>query len=143
MRWEVFGRRTWDDPWTAVGAVHAPDREMALLLARDSFFRHGEGVDLAVVRLDDLHVLGDASLLEPSTDKSYRLQSGYTGLGDKRRRAHARAEEAGALVTKRRPPDKRVLAESHRPRGQARAPELVGTVDHAVTEPAPDAVTGA
>ena len=118
-RWEVFGKRTIDDPWTSVGAVHAPDVEMALLLAKESFFRHGEGVDFAVVRLTDIHPFGKPELLEFATDKDYKLQRGYTGLGDKRRRAHERAQEAGAVVSRKRPEDKRVLNTSHRGRGDS------------------------
>ncbi|MDP9405229.1 MAG: hypothetical protein M3O86_01290 [Actinomycetota bacterium] len=118
-RWEVFGKRTLDDPWTSVGAVHAPDRDMALLLAKESFFRHGEGVDFAVVRLDDLHVFGRSDLLAFATDKTYRLQAGYTGMGAKRRRAAGRAEAAGAVIDRPRPADKRVLNTAHRPREAA------------------------
>jgi phenylacetate-CoA oxygenase PaaH subunit len=115
-RWEVFGKRTADDAWTAVGAVHAPDRDMALLLAKESFFRHGEGVDFAVVRLEDMHTFGRSDLLEFATDKSYKLQSGYVGMGEKRRRAAERAREAGAVIDRRRPDDKRVLNTEHRTR---------------------------
>jgi ring-1,2-phenylacetyl-CoA epoxidase subunit PaaB len=116
-RWEVFGKRTVDDPWTSVGAVHAPDDEMALLLAKEAFFRHGEGVDFAVVRLADMHVFGRPDLLAFATDKSYKLQSGYTGMGDKRRRAATRAQEAGAVIDRPRPADKRVPNPAHRRRG--------------------------
>jgi ring-1,2-phenylacetyl-CoA epoxidase subunit PaaB len=116
-RWEVFGKRTLDDPWTSVGAVHAPDREMALLLAKESFFRHGEGVDFAVVRLDDIHTFGKPDFLTFATDKSYKLQSGYTGMGDKRRKAKAAAEAAGTVIDRPRPSDKRVLNPSHRAKG--------------------------
>ncbi|MBA2528561.1 MAG: hypothetical protein H0V19_01125 [Euzebyales bacterium] len=116
-RWEVLGKRTPDDPWTSVGAVHAPDVQMALLLAKESFFRHGEGVDFAVVRLTDIHPFGHRDMLTFATDKSYRLQSGYTGMGDKRRRAAARAAEAGAVIDRPRPVDKRVLNTEHRRRG--------------------------
>jgi ring-1,2-phenylacetyl-CoA epoxidase subunit PaaB len=115
-RWEVFGKRTVDDPWTAVGAVHAPDLQMALLLAKEAFFRHGEGVDFAVVRLADLHVFGRRDELEFATDKSYKLQSGYTGMGEKRRRAVARAQQAGAVVQRPRPVDKRTPNPVHRGR---------------------------
>ena len=118
-RWEVFGKRTLDDPWTSVGAVHAPDREMALLLAKESFFRHGEGVDFAVVRLEDIHAFGKPDYLEFATDKSYRLQTGYTGMGDKRRKAHAMAEAAGTVVNRPRPSDKRTLNTEHRARAGA------------------------
>lgn len=106
-RWEVFGRRTTDDPWTAVGSVHAPDRDMALMLAKESFFRHGEGVDFAVVCHDDFHRWPDPEWLEFATDKSYKLQRGYTGMGDKRARAAERAQSAGAVIKRSRPDDKR------------------------------------
>jgi ring-1,2-phenylacetyl-CoA epoxidase subunit PaaB len=113
-RWEVSGRRRHGDDWEPVGYVHAPDAEMALLLAKESFFRHGEGVDLAVAKDGEFRVLGDPELLEFATDKTYKLQRGYTGLGDKRRRAIARAMAAGAVRPHRRPPDLRVLNEDHR-----------------------------
>jgi ring-1,2-phenylacetyl-CoA epoxidase subunit PaaB len=106
-RWEVFGRRTTDDPWTAVGSVHAPDREMALILAKESFFRHGEGVGFAVVRHDDFHRWPHPDALAFATDKSYKLQRGYTGMGDKRARAAERAEAAGAVIDRSRPDDRR------------------------------------
>lgn len=109
MRWTVHGRRTDQAAWEPVGEVHAPDEAMALLLARDGFFRHGEGVDLAVSQPGGpLVPLGRPELLEFATDKSYKLQRGYTGLGDKRRRAAARAAKAGARIERPRPEDKRV-----------------------------------
>lgn len=115
-RWEVLGRRRAGDGWEPVGIVHAPDTEMALLLAKESFFRHGEGVDLAVARDGELVPLGDPDLLTFATDKSYKLQRGYTGLGDKRRRATARAQAAGALRDHLRPLDRRVRNSEHRDR---------------------------
>ena len=110
-RWEVLGRRRADADWEPVGVVHAPDGEMALLLAKESFFRHEEGVALAVSRDGQARELA----LPPSgTDKTYRLQRGYTGLGEKRRRAAARARAAGAIRVHRRPDDLRVLNPEHR-----------------------------
>jgi 1,2-phenylacetyl-CoA epoxidase PaaB subunit len=113
-RWIVSGRRKAGDDWEDVGFVHAPDLEMALLLAKESFFRHGEGVDLAVARDGESAALGDPDLLTFATDKTYKLQRGYTGLGDKRRRALARARSAGAVRDHRRPVDLRVLNDDHR-----------------------------
>lgn len=112
-RWEVFGRRREDDPWTAVGAVHAPDRAMALLLAKESFFRHGEGVDYAVVRLADIHRAPDPDQLQPATDKSYKLQTGYP-LGAKRRRAEQHVAALGARIDRPRPVDLRERNTEHR-----------------------------
>jgi ring-1,2-phenylacetyl-CoA epoxidase subunit PaaB len=91
--YEIFGRRKWDDPLSHVGAVHAPDPETALLLARETHFRHGEGVDFAVVRREDLHHLADHDLIEHTVDQSYRRQEGYSGFREKRERAR---EAAGA-----------------------------------------------
>ena len=105
-RWEVLGRRRAGADWEPVGVVHAPDVELALLLAKESFFRHEEGVALAVSR-DGL--VRELELTEFATDKTYRLQRGYTGLGEKRRRAAARARDAGAVRAHRRPDDLRVL----------------------------------
>lgn len=114
-RFEVFGKRTVEDGWLAVGAVHAPDEEMALLFAKESFFRHGEGVDYAVVRSRDFHVCGQPDLVAFHTDKSYKLQKGYP-LGEKRRRAAERARALGVVIDGRRPPDHRVLNPEHRRR---------------------------
>jgi phenylacetate-CoA oxygenase PaaH subunit len=113
-RWEVFGKRTAADTWQAVGAVQAPDEQMALLFATEAFFRHGEGVDLAVVRTRDFHVLGDPDLLRFHTDKTYKLQAGYP-LGDKRRRATRRATEFGTVVDRRRPADRRLRSGEQQP----------------------------
>lgn len=41
-RWEVFKQDRPDKPYEAVGAVHAPDAEVALLNARDVFVRRPE-----------------------------------------------------------------------------------------------------
>ena len=47
--WDVFGKRNAGDEWSLVGGVKAPDDpHMALLLAREAFFRHKEGVAFAV-----------------------------------------------------------------------------------------------
>jgi ring-1,2-phenylacetyl-CoA epoxidase subunit PaaB len=115
-RWEVLGKRTHDDPWTVVGGVIAPDRDLALLLAKESFFRHGEGVDLAVVRASDIHRFAEPDLMTPSTDKSYRMQSAYAGLGEKRRAAHEKIQQSGLVVDRPRPEDKRVRNVEHRER---------------------------
>jgi ring-1,2-phenylacetyl-CoA epoxidase subunit PaaB len=89
--WEVFGRRRHEDALEHVGTLHAPDHTTALLLARETHFRHGEGVDYAVVASTDLHRLEDPTLMERHTDVSYRMQAGYSGFRDKREAARAAA----------------------------------------------------
>ena len=121
MRWMVLGRRTWEDPLTEVGEVHAPDAEAATLLARDCFFRHGEGVDYAVVRADEVRHCPDPDALRFATDKSYKLQSGYTGLGQKRRRVAELCRALGLVRDRPRPADLRAHREtepSARPEAQ-------------------------
>jgi 1,2-phenylacetyl-CoA epoxidase PaaB subunit len=98
MRWRVLARRTPTDALAEVGQLHAPDARLALLLARDCFFRHGEGVDYAVTDGEAMHACPDAAVLEFATDKSYKLQSGYTGLGAKRREVTERIAQEAADV---------------------------------------------
>jgi phenylacetate-CoA oxygenase PaaH subunit len=101
--WEVFGRRKWDAPLEHVGVLHAADEESALLLARETHFRHGEGVDYAVVRSDQFHRLEDPTLLERKVDISYRLQSGYSGFREKREAAREAADARGRGELRQRP----------------------------------------
>jgi phenylacetate-CoA oxygenase PaaH subunit len=101
--YEVFGRRKWDAPLEHVGTVHAADHDTALLVARETHFRHQEGVDYAVVRSDQLHRLEDPTLLERRTDISYRLQAGYSGFREKREAARAAADARGRGHLRERP----------------------------------------
>jgi phenylacetate-CoA oxygenase PaaH subunit len=100
---EVFGRRRFDDPLTHVGTLHAADARTALLLARETHFRHGEGVDLAVVATDDLHRLEDPTLMERHVDVSYRTQTGYSGFRAKREAARQAADARGLGAVRERP----------------------------------------
>jgi phenylacetate-CoA oxygenase PaaH subunit len=100
---EVFGRRRIEDPLEHVGTLHAPDETTALLLARETHFRHQEGVDYAVVRSEHLHRLPDPSLLERTIDISYRLQAGYSGFREKRQAARAAADARGRGGLRARP----------------------------------------
>jgi ring-1,2-phenylacetyl-CoA epoxidase subunit PaaB len=107
--YEIFGRRKWDDPLEHVGAVHAPDPETALLLTRETHFRHGEGVDYGVVRREDLHMMSEHGLIEHTIDQSYRRQEGYSGFREKRQRAReaAKARGRGHLQERQVPGGKR------------------------------------
>lgn len=126
-RWEVWGRRTPDADWRFVGEVHAPDLEMAQLYAKESFFRHLEGCDFAVRPAGgggELVPFGRPDWLEPHTDKSYKLQSGYP-LGGKRRRATERVAALGATIDRPRPTGRGVV---HPPTDDAGS-ETVGPLD--------------
>src|SRR5688572_17349360 len=100
---EVFGRRKWEDGLAHVGTIVAPDPDAALLLARETHFRHGEGVDYAVVLREHLHRLADPSMLEHTVDMSYRRQEGYTGFRQKRERARQAARARGLGHLQERP----------------------------------------
>lgn len=100
---EIFGRRKPEDALAHVGAVHAPDPQAALLLARETHFRHGEGIDFAVVRREELHFLDDDSLIEHTVDQSHRRQEGFTGFRDKRQRARDAAVARGRGHLHQRP----------------------------------------
>ncbi len=101
--WEVFGRRRTNDSLQHVGRIHAADRDTALLLARETHFRHEEAVDYAVVRSDHLHHVEDPSTLQRHVDIDYRLQKGYSGFRDKRAAARAAAERRGRSDLQTRP----------------------------------------
>jgi 1,2-phenylacetyl-CoA epoxidase PaaB subunit len=111
--WDVFGKRTADDEWTLVGGITAPDADMALVLAKETHFRHKEGVAYAVRRRGDadLRVGGyDASVLGGVTDHSYRRQEAYAGVGGRMRKAAERLATEGRAIDRPRPPGHRAAA---------------------------------
>ncbi|MBW3594806.1 MAG: hypothetical protein KY391_04440 [Actinobacteria bacterium] len=91
--YEVFRRSGHKEPFEHAGAVIASDPEMALLMAKECFFRRREGDHLWVVARSDIHSLSDETLLEIAADKSYRFASDYRDVIEKRERALARARE--------------------------------------------------
>ena len=105
--WDVLGKRTEDDGFVVVGGVKAPDVDIALLLARETHFRHKEGVGYAVRRRGDeeLHVgTYEPSMLGGVTDRSYRRQEAYAGVGGKHRRVSKMLAERGLVIDRPRPP---------------------------------------
>jgi len=72
--WEVFHQTKRGDPHEHVGAVHAPDREMALQMARDQFARRLKCSSLWVARSSDIAMTDyqDETFFARTTDKSYR-----------------------------------------------------------------------
>jgi 1,2-phenylacetyl-CoA epoxidase PaaB subunit len=116
--WDVLGKRTADDDFVVVGGVKAPDAEMALVLARETHFRHKEGVAYAVRRrgepADAIHVGPDpAETLGGVTDHSYRRQEAYAGVGAKLKRVATEMAERGVVVDIPRPPVGRIRQADH------------------------------
>ena len=83
--------------------VDRADLELALVLARETFFRHGEGVDCWVGRRGDLHRVAEPETLGGVTDKTYRRAAGYTGVGAKLKRVHAELASRGLAIDNPRP----------------------------------------
>ncbi len=77
--WAVFLQARRRDPHVYVGDVHAPDAEMALVLAKEGYTRRDPCVNLWVVRADQIHATttGAEEMFEPATDKSYRFGGSY------------------------------------------------------------------
>jgi 1,2-phenylacetyl-CoA epoxidase PaaB subunit len=105
--WDVLGKRKPTDEFELVGGIKAPDVQMALVLARETHFRHKEGVAYAVRRRgeDELHVGSYAGdVLGGLTDHSYRRQEAYTGVGAKHKRVGKLLAERGLVIDRPRPP---------------------------------------
>lgn len=78
--WEVFIRARAGLSHRHVGSVHAPDAEMALLAARDTYTRRGEGLSIWVVPSAAIAASDPAdkdSLFEPTASKPYRHPTFY------------------------------------------------------------------
>ncbi len=80
----VFQRKGVTEPLVEVGTVNADDTRMALLLAKECFFRRDNPAELWVARREDLHRLEETDVLEPGSDKSYRSIEAYKGIAKKR-----------------------------------------------------------
>jgi len=100
---EVFQRRTHDDPLINVGSIKAPDLEMALLLARETHFRHGEGVECWVSQRGEMHAVPDPETMGGVLDHSYRRQDGYVGVGAKHKRVSEAIAARGLRIDADRP----------------------------------------
>ena len=78
--WEVFIRAKNGLSHRHAGSVHAPDAEMALRHARDSYTRRMEGVSLWVVPSAQITASDPASqgpMFEPAESKVYRHPTFY------------------------------------------------------------------
>jgi hypothetical protein len=103
---EVLGKRSEEDDLVVVGGVTAPDPAMALLLARETHFRHKEGVAYAVRRRRDgeiFHGPADGPPLGGAIDRAYRRQDGYVGVGAKLKRVRDEMRRRGMALDHPRP----------------------------------------
>lgn len=78
--WEVFTQKKPGAPHEHAGSVRAPDKEMALLNARDVYCRRNEANNLWVVEAD--HIVASTPedtgpFFDPANDKIYRNPNFY------------------------------------------------------------------
>jgi ring-1,2-phenylacetyl-CoA epoxidase subunit PaaB len=91
MVYEVFQQDHRGEHHHHVGSLHAPDGEIALVLAKENFARRGDCVNLWVVPAHCIHATdyADADVFEHTTDRMYREPGGFQGL--RRDKIHGRA----------------------------------------------------
>ena len=122
--WDIFGKRTDHDDFAWVGSINAPDVEMALVLAKETHFRHKEGVAYGVRRRGDSKLYTGAypaDVLGGVTDRSYRRQEAYAGVGAKHKRVSKLLAERGLVIDRPRPSVGRAGAAPRRSPSAARA----------------------
>jgi ring-1,2-phenylacetyl-CoA epoxidase subunit PaaB len=78
--WEVFIRRKAGADFKHMGSLHAYDKELALINARDLYTRRNEGTAIWVV--ESKYIIASepedvSSFFEPSDDKVYRHPTFY------------------------------------------------------------------
>lgn len=74
-RYEVFLKKPGREEFRHAGSLDAPDDEMAMLLARETHSRRGEGAEMWIV--DRQHVLvGDDEQLSVNEDRPHRHNDG-------------------------------------------------------------------
>lgn len=107
--WDVLQRRRTGDDWEVVGGVKAPDLEVAMLLARESLFRRGEGDTYAIRRrgTEDVIECPDPEGIGGIIDREFRRMDSFAGVGGKLRRIHEQMQERGLVIDRPRPPDRR------------------------------------
>ncbi len=107
--WDVLQRDRTGEAWETVGAVKAPDVEVAMLLARETYFRRREGETYAV-RLrgtDEIHECPDPTGIGGVVAREFRRMDSFAGVGGKLRRVHELMERRGLVIDRPRPPDRR------------------------------------
>jgi len=74
-RYEVFLKKDGRDEFRHAGSLDAPNDELALVLARESYARRAEGDRLWLVDRENV-ILGDTDFMAPNADKPHRHNDG-------------------------------------------------------------------
>jgi ring-1,2-phenylacetyl-CoA epoxidase subunit PaaB len=77
--YEVFHQAKKGDRHIHVGSLHAPNTEMAVILAKEQYARRYKCVNLWVVKTSDVFITDydDEDIFESNQDKMYREAGGY------------------------------------------------------------------
>lgn len=77
--YEVFHQSKKGDRHIHVGSLHAPNHDMAVVLAKEQFARRYKCVNIWVVKTADVFTTGydDEDMFETNPEKIYREASGY------------------------------------------------------------------
>lgn len=77
--YEVFHQAKKGDRHIHVGSLHAPNAEMAILLAKEQYARRYKCVNLWVVKTSDVFITDydDEDMFEANQEKMYREAGGY------------------------------------------------------------------
>ncbi len=79
ITYEVFHQKKKGTQHVHVGIVHAPDADMAIVFAKESFARRGATSNIWVVRSEDISALDydDSDIFDTTPEKEYRDASFY------------------------------------------------------------------
>jgi ring-1,2-phenylacetyl-CoA epoxidase subunit PaaB len=83
LTYEVFHQKKKGTQHVHVGIVHAPNNEMAIVFAKESFGRRGATSNLWVVKSEDIVAMdyNDSDLFDTTPDKTYREAGFYKTRG--------------------------------------------------------------
>lgn len=93
--YELFIKPAGKDPFEHAGSFQAPDDELALVYARETYVRRGEAAEVWVVARD--HVLElPAGEIAPNRERLHASNDGHVVAERRRRRRAEAAEEASS-----------------------------------------------
>lgn len=88
--YEVFLKKEGRDEFRHAGALDAPNDDLAMVLARESYVRRGEGHQMWLVNRDHL-LIAPADHLAPNVDKPHRHHDG-AAVAARRKAARGEAQ---------------------------------------------------
>ncbi len=89
--YEVFAKPPGKDPFEHVGSLDAPDDELAVVYARETYVRRGEARELWVVDRRHVHHL-EPEAIATNAERHHAVNDGHVVAERRQRR---RAERAG------------------------------------------------